>query len=141
MERKSMSVIEKIEEIFGDPEKFSPENMQHLLHETLEFFGDLKFKLESKDEKVRNDALESAAVLKTKLEEQALELCKSIGMDPNTLENYLNDPSHFTPEELGAIENTKAEMDAFKAELGINLSGTPTPKKKKPKTVKDWLVG
>ncbi len=138
-----MSVLEKIEEIFGNPEKFSPENMERLVQETLHFFGDLKVKLESKDEQVRTQALETSEALKEKLEEQALVLCKSIGMDPKALEDFVSDPSQFTSEEWSTMQQTKDEMQAFKAELGIKLNSEAlkAPKRKKPKTVKEWIVG
>ena len=136
-----MSVLEKIEEIFRDPEQFSQENVQKLVQETLQFFGDLKLKLQSNDEKVRTEALETASILKLKLEEQAMALCKSIGMDPKSLENYIGNPSHFTSEEWNSIERTKTEMDEFKEGLGISPNLSTIARNKKPKTVKEWIVG
>lgn len=134
------NVLEKIEEIFASPEKFSPQAMEKLIHETFSFFYELKDKLHSKDEKIREEAMQVASTLKNKLEEQAKVLCESTGMDPSMLENYINEPSHFSEEEWQAIQDAKSEISNLKQELSLN-SAPQRPKEKKAKTVKEWIVG
>lgn len=138
------AVIEKIDELFGHPEKFTPENMESLVHETLKFFNDLKEQLTSSDEKVRNEALKLAAEIKSKLEEQALALCESLGMDPQALEAYVSTPANFSTDEWQSIAKAKTELQNYKEAVQQFEKGeTPVKKalKKKPKAVKEWLVG
>jgi hypothetical protein len=143
----SNAVLEKIEELFGNPEQFTPGNMESLIHETVKFFNDLKTQLESPDEKVREEALKVASQLKTKLEEQALALCESIGMDPAALESYINTPANFSNDEWQAMEKAKGEIDNYKQAVVKMEKGEKSPaakahsQKKKPKAVKEWIVG
>jgi hypothetical protein len=133
------SVLDKIEELFGNPEKFTPENLESIIHETVTFFNELKANVESPDNKVREEALKLAASLQTKLEEQALALCEAVGMDPKAIESYINTPSHFSPDEWVAMEKAKAELEGYKNAVSELESGK-APKFKKPKSVKEWLV-
>ncbi len=143
----SSAVIEKIEELFGHPEQFTPENMENLIHETVKFFNELKTKIDSSDAKVREEALQVASSLKTKLEEQALALCESIGMNPQTLEAYINTPTNFSVEEWQAMEKAKTELENYKQAVTKMETGEQSPaakkaaSRKKPKAVKEWLVG
>ena len=130
------NVLEKIEEIFSVEDKFSPENMERLIQETLSFFYEMQEKLESNDPKVKEEAMALAEALKTKLEEQAKILCEANGMDPSKLENYLEEPSNFSEEEWKAIEQAKSDI-AF---LQQDLKPEKKPKKKK-KAAKEWLIG
>jgi hypothetical protein len=126
------AVMDKIEEIFGHPERFTPENMESLVHETLKFFSDLRLKLESKDEKEREEGIAIASALKTKLEEQAANLCQSVGMDPHALEAYINDPSNFTEQQVQAMNKAKADLEDYKKEIAKDSGSTvKAPKKKK----------
>lgn len=137
------TILQKIDKLFGSPDQFSPENMETLVHETIQFFNELKTKLESSDEKVREEALQTASLLKTKLEEQALKLCESIGMDPQSLESYISSPANFSSEEWQAMEKAKSEIKNYKDSAMKLESGekTTTVQKKKKRAVKEWIVG
>ncbi|MBF8263140.1 MAG: hypothetical protein HW387_805 [Parachlamydiales bacterium] len=138
-------VLKQIEELFENPDQFSPENMEKLVNETVTFFNDMKIKLESPDQKVREEALNVASQLKAKLEEQAKTLCKSIGMDPAALESYINTPNNFSTDEWQAMENAKTEIANYKASLAKMETGEKSPaaraRKKRQKAVKEWIVG
>jgi hypothetical protein len=141
------AIIDKIQKLFGEPGQFTPENMESLIRETVEFFNELKTKLQSPDEKVREEATQVASALKTKLEEQAVALCESLGMDPKVLEAYINTPANFSTEEWQAMEKAKAELQNYKEAASKMEAGEKSPAaqkaalKKKPKAVKQWLVG
>jgi hypothetical protein len=140
----SSAVIQKMEELFSHPENLTPENMEGLIHETLKFLNNLREKIESPDEKVREAALREASDLKTKLEEQAARLCETVGMDPQALETYINTPAHFSPEEWQSMEKAKTELDGYQEEIAKTESVPAKSKrssKKKPKSVKEWIVG
>ena len=128
-----MAVLEKIEEIFSSPEQFSQEKLGRLLTEVFGFLGDLKGRLDSNDERVRKEASDSVELLKARLQREAEKLCQSLGMDPAILETYLNDASNFTPEEWEAVEKAKEEVVQFRENL--------KQPNKKPKIVKEWLMG
>jgi len=142
------TVVDKIEELFGNPQKFNPENLESLVQESVKFFNELKANVESPDAKVREEALQLAISLQTKLEQKALSLCESIGMDPSAIEAYVNTPSHFSPEEWQSMEKAKTELESYKnaiskmgSEETSSSSSNKTAKGKKPKAVKQWLVG
>ena len=135
----SNAVLTKIEEIFGNPEKFTPENLEALINETLKFFNDLRQKLESPDAKVREDALAVATELKTKLEEQAAALCQSVGLDQQALESFISNPTHFSPEEWKAMEKAKTELSGYQEEIAKTEASAP--KKPKKKKVTERLMG
>ena len=137
----SNELMEKIQEIFGNPEKFSPEKMEGLIHETLRFFNTLRQKLESPNEKEREEALNIANTLKTKLEEQALALCQTAGMDPKTLENYINEPANFSSAEWQAMSQAKANLNDYKEEITKTESPSLAKPVKKKKNITNRLIG
>lgn len=137
----SNDLMEKMAKVFKTPEQFSLENIEGLVHETLKFFSELKTKLESPNEKVREEAMNTAMALKTQLEEQALALCDSIGMDPQSLEKFINTSANFSSEEWQIMEKAKNELAGYQNEIAAkgNLSSQSTPKKKRS-PAKEWLV-
>lgn len=137
----SNAIMDKIEEIFGNPEKFSPENMESLIHETLKFFNELKKKLESPNEKDREEALSIANELKDRLEKQALALCQTVGMDPKTIENYINNPANFSSTEWQSMNQAKANLDEYKEEIAKTEPAGSEKAPKKHKKIKNRLIG
>lgn len=139
-----MSVLNRFDEIFQNPEQFSPENLRALLHEMLHCLGELKTQLQSKDESVRREALDVIVQIRSSLQEKSIALCQSVGMDQKTFEQYMSDASHFSTEEWTAMEQTKTELADFRQEVGevlepdVNKSSVT---RKKPKSRKQWLIG
>jgi ATP-dependent Clp protease ATP-binding subunit ClpA len=111
------NVLETIREAFSNPEKFTPEAMETLVHDTLSFFNALRVQLESKDDREKAEAIQLAALLKAELEAQALRLCKTAGMDPQALEAFIKNPSHFSSEEWQAMEQAKGALDEYNQDL------------------------
>ena len=138
------SAIKKIEELLDDPEMFSPENMEKMIQEIAGFFSQLKMAMESPDEKKRAEALLLVSDMRKRLESQVLNLCKTMGVDPEQLKTYVNNQALFSPEEWQAMENAKAVIESYK-ETYVNSSSESSQSKQKtrvkPKTVKSWLVG
>lgn len=112
-----MAIILKIDELFRDPETITPETIGFIFQEMLRCFRTLRAQLESKDEDERNEALETIGNLREMLREKALALSESIGMEPESVEAYLTDPSHFSLEEWEAMQETNKEVAEFKKEL------------------------
>jgi hypothetical protein len=136
----SQAVLEKFEELFKNPARFSPENMESLINETLKFFGELRKRLESPDAKVREEALNEASALKAKLEEQALALCKQAGLDPQAMEAYVKNPINFSSEEWDAMEKAKTDIASYQQELGIAAPAVKPEKKKAKKIIRERLL-
>ena len=93
------SAIKKIEELLDDPEMFSPENMEKMIQEIAGFFSQLKMAMESPDEKKRAEALLLVSDMRKRLESQVLNLCKTMGVDPEQLKTYVNNQALFSPGE------------------------------------------
>ena len=127
----------------GNSEKLSSESMGTTIQEILGFFAELKGALESSDEKTRAEAVEFAADLKKKLELQALNLCKSIGVDPEELKTYFKDQSHFSPQDWQVMEQAKTEINEYNETYKkLNIDESVHKKTKiKPKSVKNWVIG
>jgi len=138
----TQNTLNKIETLFTEAGDFSPENVGNLIQETLQFFNVLKEKLESKDEAERAEALELAGALKTRLEQQAASLCESIGVDPNELDTYINDPENFSPEAWEVIEKAKVGLQSYKetAPASKDENKIKSDVKKRPKAMKEWLI-
>jgi hypothetical protein len=135
------NIEEKIEGLFGHPENFSPENMQTLINETLQFFNELKQKLASPNEKDREEAKAFANALKTKLEEKAMALCQSLGMDLKTLENYIKNPANFSSAEWQAMSQAQSDLDAYKQEIAKTESASPVKGLKKKRAMTERIIG
>jgi len=140
----SSSIVKKIEELFEHPDHFTPENIGGMVQEMTQFFGDLKAKLTSSDTKEREEAQKLADELKTKLEEQVVKLCESLGIDPQVIAQYINTSANFSPEEWQAMEKAKTELEQYKESLMKMDSGEAVAHKRnksRPKSVKEWIVG
>ena len=105
------NVLDNINDLFGNPEGFRPEMLDSLVLQMFTLFNELKTKMTSEDEQERSEALAAAAELKTKLEDHAYQLCIEAGIDATALEEYMNNPSHFSKEEWNAMN---AARDTFK---------------------------
>ncbi len=112
-----MAIISRIDEILEEPGKITPETLREIFGEILVLFEELKSQLSSKEETVREDALNTIAELKEQIEEKMIALCQLVGMDPKSFETYISDPSHFNRHEWEAIERTNSEVADFQNEL------------------------
>ncbi len=125
-----MSLTAKIEEIFNNPEKASEESVNALVQEAIRVLGDLKERLGSDDEKVRNGALEDAAKMQLELKEQIEKMQEPLGIDPGQIEGYSK-----------AADAALARENAFGQALQkLQQSLADQTKHKKPKRVKEWLA-
>jgi hypothetical protein len=64
-------------------------------------------------------------------------------MNEQAIENYLSSPHHFSMDEWKSMEKARKELEDYKDAVVQMDSETPTkaPRVKKPKVVKDWIVG
>ena len=142
----ALPLIQQLQETFGDLGAFTPEKLQALIQETLKAFHLIQSKIQSKDPKEREEGLIMALELKQALERQAEALCKTVGMDPVQLSQFVENPENFSKEEWDTLGVAKQELDVLKKGLnGSNGNGKDNgkkvlkvPKKKNPKT---WIVG
>lgn len=135
------NLIKQLEETLGDLEHFSPEKLQDLIQETLKTFQELQTQIQSTDPREREKAVDLAMSLKASLEEQTLSLCQSIGMNPQELAKFVENPSNFSKEEWEALGAAKADLDAFKQQLSSSEEPRTAPLKKKKASEKSWIAG
>jgi hypothetical protein len=138
------SILKKMEEFFKSPEKFSPDHLEEFIQETLEYFSSLRSKMTSPEAASREEAMQTAVNLKEELEQQMLTLCQSLNMSTQEIETYINASKHFSADEWKAMEKARQELDQYKeavANMEPESSRSKKPQNKKPKVVKDWLVG
>ena len=104
-------VLQKMDEIFNYPDKFTKENLEDLVNEVKKHLNELQLRMQSTDETVRQEAFREANEIQLRLQEHALATCAPMGIAPETLKSQFKEKK------------------------------TPTVLKKRPKTVKHWLVG
>lgn len=127
--------IDKIKDLLSNLDKLTPDSIESIVGETLKVFTDVVTKLNSPDEKERNEALNLATELRDTLEGQAKNALGSLGMDEEELKAFMSNPSHFTGEEWGALEKAKNEMASYKKEL-VDKNLLPEEKEKQEKAKK-----
>ncbi len=89
--------IETIQEVFGDLTKLTPGKMQDLIDSTMRYFYELEEQLASKDEKVCEQAMIQATVVKDTLQKQMNDICQKIGLDPAQLAAFVAKPTLVVP--------------------------------------------
>jgi hypothetical protein len=125
--------VNTLEETFGDVQNFTPEKMQSLVTNTLEYFQGLQEKFAAEDPAIREEALTAALEVKEALEKQMQSLSKLAGVDPSQF-----DPSR------EASDQDKQILDEMKKQLSL-LRGeketTPKSNVTKRKQPKLKIVG
>ena len=107
----------KIKELFSNFKDMTPESVEKIVGETLKIFTEITEKLNSSNEEEKQEALALATELRSLLEEQAKNAMKSIGMDEEELNAFLNNPQNFSPEEWLSLDQAKSEMKDYRKEL------------------------
>ena len=136
--------LNKIKDLFSNFEEITPESVEKIVGETMKAFSEIMTKLNSTDEKERADALKMATDLRDTLESQAKDAMKSVGMDEEELNAFLNNPQNFSSEEWQSLQSAKNEMDSYQNDLKdkglINDSHKEKKTVKKTKTI-PWVQG
>ena len=109
-----MDLFKQIKELPQDPKKVSPEQVQALMATSLEFFDEIKEKVQTGSPAEKQATQQILADLKKALEEQAFTLCKSMGIDPAQLLHNPEIPDHLAPEELELVRSAQQEVDQRK---------------------------
>lgn len=137
------TLIKQFQDVLGNLEQFSPEKLQALIQDTLKVFQDLQQRINSSNPEDREEALGAALELKNALETQAAALAQSVGMDPNQLEKFIENPSNFSKEEWEAMGSARQDLTDFQQHLtrSINhpIPSSTTPKKRVSKS--EWIPG
>ena len=137
----ALPLIEQLQETFGGGVNFTPEKLQGLIQETMKAFSLIQTKIQSKDPKEKEEGLLMALELKAALEQQAETLCKSVGMSPAQLNDFVENAENFSKDEWDTLGVAKKELDVLKNGLGVDEVGSKVLKVPKKKNLKTWLVG
>ena len=117
----SQAILERIEEIFDNPEGISMENVEIIVKEMLGFFDLIRLKLASEKTEEREEALALAVSLKETLESKAKTICAKMGVDQGMLEHYISNPFNFSKEEWQTMSNTKEQFETYREEVTENI--------------------
>ena len=120
----SQNYLENLKGLFGDITGITPEKLQQFVGDTMKQLFDLQEKLESKDEKIREEGLKTASEMKEVLESQLQNLMKLIGEDNSELAALLNQAGTSQEEEI--LKNANEQFDYLKKSLS---SGSKTVNK------------
>jgi hypothetical protein len=139
----SAKLKEIIQASFSNPESMNTDKLQELIQETMRFFYQIQGRLNSKEEAIREEAMQEAGELKGLLEEQVAKLCAHLGKTPEEVLTLAEDRKRFNEKEWESLDTAKSEIKTFKQEMKENfeeptLSLVTKQKKKKPKT---WIAG
>ncbi len=120
----SKNYIENLKGIFGDVTSVTPEKLQEFVGDTMKQLFDLKEKLESKDEKIREEGLKAASEMKEVLESQLDNIAKLMSEENSELAALLNQAGTSQEEEI--LKNANEQFMHLKKSLS---SGTKTVNK------------
>jgi len=107
MTKKYIDNLNKIFDTSGAP---SQEKLMNLMDESLEFFREIKSKMESDDPEKREEALKETLEIKWLLESKMQSLCDKTGLNMSQLAALAENTSRMSPEERNAIESAKAKF-------------------------------
>jgi hypothetical protein len=110
MSKKYIDNLNKIFEASGAP---SQEKLMNLMDESMEFFREIKSKMESDDPEKREEALKETLEIKWILESKMQSLSEKTGLNMNQLAALAENTSRMSPEERSAIESAKAKFQAI----------------------------
>ena len=130
-----MTIVSKIEEMFTNPEKASLENVNAFVREAMQFVNELKGRLSSSEESIREQAKKEALRMQAELKEQMKRTQSILGK--NQIEDDLASAKSAVKAESNGSKSNAFDR-AFK-DLQNRLIGKPK-QKKKPKRVKEWLA-
>ncbi len=139
----STKLKEIIQSSFSDPEAMNTDKLQELIRETMRFFYQIQGRMTSKEEAIRDEAIQEAAELKGLLEEQVAKLCAHLGKTPEEILTLAEDRKRFSEQEWESLDTAKSEIKTFKQEMNDNLEQpelTLVTKHKKKKN-KTWIAG
>ena len=103
--------IEMIKETFRDPNQIDLNKINHLVEETLVFFGQLKTKIQSPDSEERSAALKEALAVKEILETQMNRISQLVQVDPLQLATLAANQMDDGQKEL--MKEIKAKFEAL----------------------------
>lgn len=116
-------LIDKIEQLFSNPQSLTMPQIEAFVHETLKFFDSLKDKLSQGTEEEKQEALKEAQELQQKLQQHAQKAYTKIGMKEEDVKKYLAGVN-FSPTDLQHFQNAEKEIQEFQKNLK-NLGDKP----------------
>ncbi len=106
--------LEALKETFESPQEFTPEKLQKLIQETMDYFREMQEKFASKDPAVRDAAMKAALEMKVALEAQMESICKLTGLDPAQLSSFAEDTSRMSASEKEAFDQVKKQLNQLR---------------------------
>lgn len=103
-----------LDQMFDGNAPLSADGLKGFFEESLEFVQELQKKLSSPDEKVREEALQSALEIKGKLEAKLQNICEKSGIDLAQLAALSESAANMTLEEQKTIEEMEKKFQALK---------------------------
>lgn len=126
--------LKTVEEMFEDLGGFTPDKMQALIGETMEYFTDLQARFGSEDAEVREKALNMAKEVQKGLEKQIESICKKAGFEPSELASVIS-------AQVGAPQADLLSEAEKRFSTVFGEQEAPTEVKKARKSNKIKLVG
>lgn len=111
------NILEKIDELFGDPQAPDMQKLELLISETLRFFEYIRAQMQSPKEEDRKEAIEMAQKLQQKLEGLADKSLASSGMSRDQLYTLLSNPNNFSGEEWQKFKTAEKEISDYRKDI------------------------
>jgi hypothetical protein len=106
----------KLKEILANKDPLTPERLQSLMGEAMQFLNELRTKMVSKDLQVREEAMSQTLELKELLEAQMSALSQSIGINPFRL-SEMDLMGLINEQEQEAFASTREQFGAIKESI------------------------
>lgn len=106
-------LMEQLDKIFENPQNVNMGQLETLLFETLKFFDSIRERLTSTDPKVREKAMEEAAVMQERLNEVTEKIYAKTGLTKEKAQQILSNPANFKPDDWEKMKNMENELKQF----------------------------
>lgn len=110
------NLLDKIDDLFKNPQSLSMQQLEEFVHEVLKFFDALRTKMTTGTEEEKNEALKEAQEMQQKLQQYAQKAYEKLGMSESDIQKYLAQ-GKFLPEDMKHFHNAEKEINEFKKTL------------------------
>ena len=129
--------FERLMKLFHEGADGKSISLEEVFTHSLEFFKDLKAKMEKGTPEERQEAMQMMAMLYTQIMEESKKISQKSGLSEEQLMTFAENPSNFTPEQWRAIQESRQKITQAGQELAKAIEkaakpSVPEGKEKKP---------
>ncbi|MBI3236448.1 MAG: hypothetical protein HYZ48_01870 [Chlamydiales bacterium] len=102
--------LKRLMDLFSEGAEGKPIHLEEVFKEAFAFFGKLNDLLKEGDQEEKKEALSMMNELYTHMTKESKRMCEKTGMTEQQLAKYAENPSNFSPQQWGAIQEAREKM-------------------------------